>query len=701
MAENIVVYTVRVNTQDGKIKIDGLTKGFVQAESAAKKLVSTTNTLDKSVQDFNSAAGLAGATVNEFGRLVSDLPYGITAVTNNISQLGSLFSVLVSKASQINNGLGTLKNTVALLKKELLGPLGILLLFQSAISALDFWAQNAKKANKSTDDLNESIGKSAIELKIAKEIINDSSESLEKKQSIVDQVNKKYKDFTIVLDENGIATEESTNKINAQIVALEKLAKSQSIVNEVQKIYGEIAILNAKTGADVATGLDTFLTGWETFGEAILFFSSFGFAGEQVDYYGKKIEERGQFTKKKILDENKKIVKDLLTQLEVLFSEGNKKPTIKKLEDLNSLLIKSQLNYLQSVNELTEETQLQNLNGITGLRLEELDIQKKSALDKAKEQKRSNSELLLIQEAYENKRIALINDSNEKALSIRKSFNKELKTEAETYADDKHLDAMLETLLPAKEQVEKRAKETTDGLAAYQKKREEIENNGNSAVAKLREEDKLAAVYAFQDVSNAVFGVMDASFQREIDLEKDKTNQVNNELRERLANENLSADERKKIQQKIAVNDEELRKKQDAIERKKFKMNKAASIANATINTYLAATAALKDPALSTFQRIASMVSIIGSGLAQVAVIAKQKFVSSQSSIGAGASASSGGGAQVQAPDFNVVGQSSSNQIASVIQSQMQKPIRTYVVSKDVSTAQEMDRNIVKTASLG
>ena len=95
------------------------------------------------------------------------------------------------------------------------------------------------------------------------------------------------------------------------------------------------------------------------------------------------------------------------------------------------------------------------------------------------------------------------------------------------------------------------------------------------------------------------------------------------------------------------------------------------------------------------------MVAVIGAGLAQVAMISKQQFVSSQSSIGAGASASSGGGAQVQAPDFNVVGQSSSNQIASVIQSQMQKPIRTYVVSKDVSTAQEMDRNIVKTASLG
>jgi len=94
------------------------------------------------------------------------------------------------------------------------------------------------------------------------------------------------------------------------------------------------------------------------------------------------------------------------------------------------------------------------------------------------------------------------------------------------------------------------------------------------------------------------------------------------------------------------------------------------------------------------------MVAIIGSGLAQVAMIAKQKFVSSQSGLsGTGAGGAGGGG--VQAPDFNIVGQSPSNQIAAAVQGQFQQPIKAYVVSKDVSTAQEMDRNIVGTASLG
>ena len=138
----------------------------------------------------------------------------------------------------------------------------------------------------------------------------------------------------------------------------------------------------------------------------------------------------------------------------------------------------------------------------------------------------------------------------------------------------------------------------------------------------------------------------------------------------------------------------------EKIEEKKFKLNKAASIANATVNTFLAATDALKQPG-STFQKIASMVAIIGAGLAQVAVIAKQKFVSSQSGLSGTGAGGAGGGAGVQAPDFNIVGQSPSNQIAAAVQGQFQQPIKAYVVSKDVSTAQEMDRNIIGSASLG
>ena len=54
-----------------------------------------------------------------------------------------------------------------------------------------------------------------------------------------------------------------------------------------------------------------------------------------------------------------------------------------------------------------------------------------------------------------------------------------------------------------------------------------------------------------------------------------------------------------------------------------------------------------------------------------------------------------------QAPAFNIVGQSTTDQLADVIAGQSQQPLRAFVVSNDVSTAQELDRNIIEGASIG
>ena len=67
-----------------------------------------------------------------------------------------------------------------------------------------------------------------------------------------------------------------------------------------------------------------------------------------------------------------------------------------------------------------------------------------------------------------------------------------------------------------------------------------------------------------------------------------------------------------------------------------------------------------------------------------------------------GGDAGGGGGAEESAPPaFNIVGASGANQLADAIGGQSQKPARAFVVSSDVSTAQEMDRNIIEGASIG
>ena len=53
------------------------------------------------------------------------------------------------------------------------------------------------------------------------------------------------------------------------------------------------------------------------------------------------------------------------------------------------------------------------------------------------------------------------------------------------------------------------------------------------------------------------------------------------------------------------------------------------------------------------------------------------------------------------APSFNIVGQSGTNQLADAIGGQNQRPLRTYVVASDVTSAQSMERNIISGSSLG
>ena len=56
---------------------------------------------------------------------------------------------------------------------------------------------------------------------------------------------------------------------------------------------------------------------------------------------------------------------------------------------------------------------------------------------------------------------------------------------------------------------------------------------------------------------------------------------------------------------------------------------------------------------------------------------------------------------EAQAPDFNIVGSSGTNQLAGAIGQQTQQPVQAFVTSSSVTTAQALDRNIIDSASVG
>ena len=140
--------------------------------------------------------------------------------------------------------------------------------------------------------------------------------------------------------------------------------------------------------------------------------------------------------------------------------------------------------------------------------------------------------------------------------------------------------------------------------------------------------------------------------------------------------------------------------KSEKDQRKAFKAQKAFNLASAITNTYLAVASALAlNPKDSLFpgQRFVEAGLAGAAGAVQIANIAKTKFEG-----GASADTSGGGGGGVtaptmSAPQFNVVGQSGVNQLATL----NQQPIQAYVVSGQVTSQQALYRNRLENATLG
>lgn len=107
-------------------------------------------------------------------------------------------------------------------------------------------------------------------------------------------------------------------------------------------------------------------------------------------------------------------------------------------------------------------------------------------------------------------------------------------------------------------------------------------------------------------------------------------------------------------------------------------------------------------PGAGTIARITSYVSTA----AQVAtnIVRAKQLLSSKGAAAGSAPAATGagaaqGGAPAAAPQFNVVGTSGTNQLASTIAGQQNQPIQAFVVGSEVTTQQALDRNRVNNAT--
>lgn len=178
---------------------------------------------------------------------------------------------------------------------------------------------------------------------------------------------------------------------------------------------------------------------------------------------------------------------------------------------------------------------------------------------------------------------------------------------------------------------------------------------------------------AYQDAQNEIDKFTQDSSQKQIKIERDLN----------LAKQQLVTDALGNLASIVGENS---------------KFGKGIALVQAIRDTYAGANLALAS-APPPFNFI-SAAAVIAGGIANVKSITATPEPKAPSF-----AKGSRGGASVsvptpQAPQFNVVGASGTNQLAETIAGQSREPMKAYVVASDVTTAQSLERNIVSSASI-
>ena len=268
-------------------------------------------------------------------------------------------------------------------------------------------------------------------------------------------------------------------------------------------------------------------------------------------------------------------------------------------------------------------------------------------------------------------------------LNLQKRLSTELLTARREAATQAKKDAKEEPVV-----VDEKLKKIQEIQKAYKQKQEDADAETELQKIALEEERKLAELDRLE-ATEAQKAEVISFYANKVQDVKDKNAKQDEEL--------------SKLKTQQALGDAKNTFNQIAqLAGKDSKVGKAMAIASATISgvqgVMNAYTTAQKSPITVGFPAY-PVVQASLAGLVAAKNIAAIKSINPSGGGGGSIPTQSSGGGSTP-PAFNVVGQSGETQLADAIGGQTQRPSRAYVVSNDVTTAQEMDRNIIEGASI-
>lgn len=697
--------TVQLNTKDSKIKIDGITKGFVEAGEAAQNFSAKASqgfsALAAGANNARSATGSASATVLEAGRVVSDFNYGIRGVANNLSQLANNFIFTAEKAGGLAAGLADIG-------KAFMGPLGIILAINVVIAAFERYSISTKKAKKETEEFNKALKDDIAILKIYRDALADANLTLEERAGVIKGLALLDKDLNDKLKEAANDTEKLKEITEDFLRTKERELQIDLKRIEIQELYFQKLDARAKRD-EVQAKIDE-----ANFIELTMMSLKFGGLRKNVfdDLTGAALDlNKVESEYNKVLEEYLKLLKDV--NIEEQKSGGNARSFKQKYLDFSKIILG-----FEKREELGTERVERNKLEIKQ-KYERQDLQLRKDVFLEKERLRYN-DFISSNASEEQKSLA-----TKRYMETRKKANEDYyealtKLASSHFVEMEKLDeTQAEELIQSDFELQRRR---LDLIKSYTD--ESMIMNSTAANSMLQAE----ILHEEKRLSRFEEGSFERA-QAENKLSMMRMELQDNELEHELMIIDLKmkaqleyVDFVSGIGQVFAT----LGKENEALAKVGLVLQKGAAIAGVVIENTAANQAIMsagREEAAEYKKKAAAAPPGLGQAVfgaaAKAALIGAQKKVT-KNNIGAGIAIAnilattlasktmSGGGGRAggdegggRAFDFNLVGSTGTNQLAEAVGGQFQQPVQAYVVSSEMTSQQELDLQIEAGASVG
>ncbi len=740
MAEQKILISININDSQAKktnkaLKVtkdnfNSLTDAEKAKIIADKQLTLSAKGVDKALtlqaQAANSAAdatgkmgatsGLNNAILMETSRLASDASFGFTAIANNISQLVNLLQSQVQATGSLSTTFSRLISvqSLALIGVQLLITYGDRL-YKSFVRLVD----KTSEFNETFSKLGEGVSSTAGNFEIYIRTIQDSNKSQEEHNIAIKKLKKEFPDYIEQLKDAEVSLEDVANNTDKAAKENDKyreslleLAMSIAAQNKIQELASDrLNLIEQRRSKLRSLGVNDEKEAQKKINEINQEY------GDDLLAYNEEFNEINS-----IQDKDARIA--LLKSLEnsEIASIYTRRQTLMAYKELNKEEIAEIDKQIDVYNKYTK---LRNDNEEDGAN-DRNRIFKEADLDFEKEILSSQQRIEKLEARHEKDLIAIkINAMGEKAELKQAEFEQD---QSRRLRDFLQSEATLEQKKLAEERYNNSIIESKESLYKYLI---QLDSEYNATISDLEERRELEDLSAFGKALQT-FNTERLKFQEQFlksytDSEIDRVevakqlenDRFNNEMlnlkairEQRIADGETTFEIDQQIANATAANSEanialaeaerdakigianQVGEAIVAVAGEGSTVGKAASIAMAIMNTREAFTAALGAKPYGAWN-IAQAAATLAMGFKQVKEIMAVKIP------GKDPASSGGGGTVIEAPDFNVVGASQTSQLAEAVSTQQAAPVKAFVVGKDISTQQELDRNITNTASFG